>query len=464
MSFIEPRLHELFNRFEAVKEKTALVTSKRETTYEELLTKVQDADLIARQYGCEGTTVLLIGDYSPLTIACLLALWRLGNVVALSCATEDTLINERAELVQATRIIKIKEDDEIEISSTDIEISHLILNDMNHRQEAGFVIFSSGSTGQPKASIHSARAMLDKHVLPKRCLTSISFLLFDHIGGLNTLFYILFNGGKLVIPASRSPEVVAQAIGQHRVETITTAPTFLNLLLMSGTLTRHDFSDLKIINYGTEPMPESLLATLIQQLPWVRFSQAYGLTETGVLPVKSVSSSSAWVTFDKTQCDVRIVDGLLEVKVKMSMLGYINAPSPFTPDGYLKTGDAVQQEGERYRVLGRKSDLINVGGEKVYPGEIENVLRDMPGVIDVAVTALDNPIMGHVVGAAFKLQVDEKLPAFRHRLYEYCNKKLRASHIPRKILITDALLHTARSKKIGATALRSTFMRAGEMA
>lgn len=455
-------LYELFDRFESVKEKTALVTSKDELTYGELLAKIQNADLLAREHGCKGTTVLLIGDYALSTIAYLLALWRLGNVVALCCATEDTLINERAHLVQATRVIKIK-DVQIDISFTAIETFHPILSDMNYRKEAGFVIFSSGSTGQPKASIHSAHAMLDKHVVKKRCLTSISFLLFDHIGGLNTLFYILFNLGKLVIPASRAPEIVAQAIEQHRVETMTVSPTLLNLLVMSGTLSRYNFSSLQVINYGTEPMAESLIATLNQQLPWVRLSQAYGLTETGVLPVKSVSSSSTWLTFDQKQCNVRIVDGLLEVKVKTSMLGYINAPSPFTVDGYLRTGDAVQQEGEYYRVLGRKSDLINVGGEKVYPGEIENVLRDMPGVIDVAVTALDNPIMGHVVGAAFKLQADEQLPSFRRRLYEFCHQKLLAAHIPRKILITEALLHTARLKKLGSTALRSTLIREGVM-
>ena len=102
-------LHELFSRFETAKEKTALVTSKDETTYEQLLAKVQDADLLAREYGCEGITVLLVGDYAPSTIACLLALWRLGNVVALCCATQDARVNEYARLVQAARVIKIGE-------------------------------------------------------------------------------------------------------------------------------------------------------------------------------------------------------------------------------------------------------------------------------------------------------------------------------------------------------------------
>ena len=267
--------------------------------------------------------------------------------------------------------------------------------------------------------------------------------------------YILFNLGKLVLPASRSPQQVAQAIAKHQVETPTTSPSFLNLLLLGDARTRYDLKSLQVINYGTEPMPESLLKSLNVKLPWVKLLQAYGLTETGVLPVKSVSSSSTWLTFDTSKCDIRIVEGLLEVKIATSMLGYINAPSPFTADGCLKTGDAVLQQGDRYRVLGRESDLINVGGEKVYPGEIENVLRDMPGVIEVAVTSLDNPIMGQVVGAAFKLQDVESMSTFRRRLYEFCHLKLQSSHIPRKILISDDMLHTMRAKKIGSNVLRA---------
>ncbi|MDA0910437.1 MAG: fatty acid--CoA ligase family protein [Proteobacteria bacterium] len=450
-------LHELLNRFSVVKEKTALVSSKEEITYGQLLSRVQEAELLLKEHGCEGKTVLLIGDYTSSAIACLLALWRLGNVVALCCANDDVLVNERVHLAQATRVIRTLEGNQIAISHTDIKTSNPILSKMNRSLEFGFVIFSSGSTGQSKASIHSASAMLGKHVARKRCLTSISFLLFDHIGGLNTLFYILFNVGKLIVPPSRLPEAVAQAIEKHRVESITVSPTFLNLSVMSGVLTRYNLSSLQVVSYGTEPMPETLLAILIQQLPWVSFSQAYGLTETGVLPVKSVASSSTWLRFDKTKCDVRIVNGLLEVKVNTSMLGYLNAPSPFTLDGYLKTGDMAQKEGDNYRVVGRQSELINVGGEKVYPSAIENVLRDIPGVLEVAVTALDNPIMGKVVGAVFRLKTDEELTSFRRRLYEFCHQKLPSSHIPRKITFTDTTLHTERSKKLGGLALQSIF-------
>ena len=76
----------------------------------------------------------------------------------------------------------------------------------------------------------------------------------------------------------------------------------------------------------------------------------------------------------------RVVDGLLEVKAKSAMLGYLNAPSPFTDDGWFKTGDSVLENGY-YKILGRKSEIINVGGEKVYPQEVENIMLKMQEVM-----------------------------------------------------------------------------------
>ena len=74
------------------------------------------------------------------------------------------------------------------------------------------------------------------------------------------------------------------------------------------------------------------------------------------------------------------------------MLGYLNAPSPFDEDGFMNTGDQVEQDGEWIRILGRESEIINIGGEKVYPAEIESVVLQLDGVEDVAVYGKSHPI------------------------------------------------------------------------
>lgn len=450
-------LKKLIDGLEPEGDRLALVSPLGSVSYRCLRKKVSQAEDLLRSLGCVGSTVILLGDYSPDSISGLLALWNLGNVVSLCCSGSKQQMEERIAVAKPAWIVTSRPDQGLTVARSGMQSDCALINALIDNGQPGFIIFSSGSTGKPKASVHCMQAMLDKHSIPKRPLNAISFLLFDHIGGLNTLLHVLFNRGTLVIPETRSPDAVALAIETHRVQALTTSPTFLNLLVISGALDRHSLRSLEVVNYGTEPMPESLLATLNQKMPWVRFIQAYGLTETGIIPVRSVSSSSTWVTFDESKCDVRVVNGLLEVRTTGSMLGYVNAPSPFTEDGYFQTGDAVAVDGGRYRVLGRASDLINVGGEKAYPAEIENVLREMPGVIEVAVAKFESPLVGQMIGATFRLKDDEAPDQFRRRMYEYCKDRLPSSHVPRRVNLTTAVLHNDRFKRLGSKVLNSVY-------
>ncbi|MFM0643888.1 long-chain fatty acid--CoA ligase [Paraburkholderia bryophila] len=435
-------------RFTAAGDATALVIGGDRFSYAELRAEVMRVERVLSAQDCIAGTVALVADYSLQSVAYLVALWRLHNVVALLSGRQANQESELICLAEARWEIRIDAGKGVELRRTGVATTHALLAGLSRRREPGFIIFSSGSTGRPKASVHRAWPFLDKHLAPKRCLRSISFLLFDHIGGLNTLLYVLFNQGTLIVPASRRPEVVAQAIETQRVQALTTSPTFLNLLIFSGALERFDLSSLQVVNYGTEPMPERVLERLTAVLPATRFSQAYGLTETGVVPTRSESSRSNWLKIGGAGCEVRVVDGLLEIRSETTMLGYLNAESPFTADGYFKTGDAVVQKGDHYRIVGRQSDLINVGGEKVYPAEIEHVLKDVDGVIDVMVSRAEHPLVGHMVAATFRLAEVETLDTFRKRLYAFCLDRLPSAWIPRKIRITTEPLHGERFKKL----------------
>ncbi|QDQ84107.1 class I adenylate-forming enzyme family protein [Paraburkholderia megapolitana] len=435
-------------RFADAGDAVALVIGGDRFTYAQLRAEVRRVEQLLAAESCTAGTVALVADYSLQSVAYLLALWRLRNVVALLSGRQANQERELIRLAEAGWEIRVDAGKDVELTRTGVATTHALLTGLGSTQEPGFIIFSSGSTGSPKASVHRATPFLDRHIAPKRCLRSISFLLFDHIGGLNTLLYVLFNQGTLVVPASRRPEVVAQAIETQRVQALTTSPTFLNLLIFSGALERFDLGSLQVVNYGTEPMPERVLERLTAALPATRFSQAYGLTETGVVPTRSESSTSNWLKIGGEGCDVRVVDGLLEIRSETTMLGYLNAENPFTADGYFKTGDAVVQKGDHFRIVGRQSDLINVGGEKVYPAEIEQVLKDVDGVIDVMVSRAEHPLVGHMVAAIFRLTEPEPLETFRQRLYAFCLDRLPAARIPRKIRITTEPLHGERFKKM----------------
>jgi acyl-CoA synthetase (AMP-forming)/AMP-acid ligase II len=162
---------------------------------------------------------------------------------------------------------------------------------------------------------------------------------------------------------------------------------------------------------------------------------------------KSKSSDSLWVKIGGEGFETRIVDGLLEIKAESAMLGYLNAPSPFTEDGWFITGDHVEVDSEYIKILGRKSELINVGGEKVYPQEVENILLEMDNIKEVIVYGEKNAIIGNIVCAKVTLKQQEDKKDLVSRLKKHCMGKLPGYMIPVKISIIKEMQHNERFKK-----------------
>jgi acyl-CoA synthetase (AMP-forming)/AMP-acid ligase II len=309
------------------------------------------------------------------------------------------------------------------------------------------VLFTTGSTGLEKAAVHDMSAILQRFQRPRPAMRTVPFLLYDHIGGVNTMLHVLANGGCLVIADERTPDGVLQTVSRHQVELLPTSPTFLNLVLFSEAYQRHDLSSLKLITYGTEPMPASTLRRFNQLFPRLELRQTYGLSEIGILHSKSRSSDSLWVKLGGEGFETRVVDGMLEVRAQSSMLGYLNAPSPLTTDGWFPTGDLVDVDGEYLRILGRKSDIINVGGEKVFPTEVEGVIAELDNVAEVTVFAEENAIVGQVLCASVWLNSAEEPAIFVARLKRYCSERLARYKVPVRVSILSTVPSSPRFKK-----------------
>src|SRR5262249_55089401 len=276
-------------------------------------------------------------------------------------------------------------------------------------------------------------ALLEKFKRQGIRKTTLSFLLFDHIGGMDSLFNSLSNGGTLVTSEGRDPEAVCKTIAAHQVHTLPASPTFLNLILISEAYKRYDLSCLKVIAYGTEPMPASLLARLTQAFPEAKFVQTYGISELGVMRTRSRDNGSLWMKFSGEGFETKIVDGILWIRTPTAMLGYLNAPDLFDEEGWLNTQDAVEVDGDYVHILGRATDLVNVGGQKVYPAEVENVIMTMDNVRDVAVFGEPNPLLGQTLVARVNLVKEEPLEAFKTRLRTFCRERLPRYQVPVRI-------------------------------
>jgi acyl-CoA synthetase (AMP-forming)/AMP-acid ligase II len=210
-------------------------------------------------------------------------------------------------------------------------------------------------------------------------------------------------------------------------------------------------SSVELITYGTEVMTEATLARVTKLFPNARFHQTYGLSELGVLRSKSPDSSSTWVKVGGEGIETRVVDGLLHVRSEFAMVGYLNAPNPFDAEGWFNTGDAVEQNGEYLRILGRRSELINVGGQKVFPAEVETALLEADNVAEATVFAEKHPLMGHVVVARISLRQPEEALALKARLRKHCLSRLAPFKVPVKIVLTVEGQHNLRFKKARPT-------------
>ncbi len=396
----------------------------------------------------QGQTVMLTSDYTPKTVAILLCLIRFkAIIVPLLPATKKTL-ETVLPLVDVAHEIVVDPSGVAEIHSCPANpVRAPLISELRDRKAAGLVLFTSGSTGQPKGVVHDFSLLLEKFLTRRPALITINFLMFDHWGGLNTLLHGLSNLSLVVLPENRRPDYICGLIAAHGVELLPATPTFLNMLLLSKAWLNRDFSSLKIISYGAEPMPESTLRQLAIAFPGVDLRQTYGLIELGVLRAKSRDDGSLWVKLGGKGYEIRVVDDELQIKSPSAMLGYLNAPSPFTDDGYFMTGDKVEVDGDYFRILGRASDLINIGGDKVYPAEVESFLLTLDNVKDAAVYGESHPLMGKIVCADIVLVNPEPAAEARMRIKKACQNKIDRFKIPVKINFAEDSLTSGRLKK-----------------
>jgi long-chain acyl-CoA synthetase len=413
---------------------------------------MDDAGDLVRWLGGEGvgsgTVCAYQGDYSPRSCALMLALMKLGAVLVPLTTGASAERKELIELGNVECLIELDVSDRARIEGRFAPPMSALVESFRTTGHSGLIVFTSGSTGQPKAILHDIERVLKKFEKTRPAYRTLQFLLMDHFGGTNTLLSVLSYGGVVVIPEARTVGAVARVIEDAKVELLPVTPTFLTLFVAAGGHRGHDMSSVKLITYGTEVMPESTLNRVAEAFPNAKLQQTYGLSELGVLRSRSRDSGSLWLQVGGPGFEVREVDGVLHVRSEFAMVGYLNAPSPFDNDGWMNTGDAIERDGDWIRILGRSSDLINVGGQKVYPAEVENVLLQAPNVVDAAVYGEPHPLLGSIVVARVVLDEPEEDDTLRRRLRLFCRERLAPYKVPMKFERNLDAHHTDRFKKV----------------
>jgi acyl-CoA synthetase (AMP-forming)/AMP-acid ligase II len=439
----------LLDRLAEWGDREALAGLDSSVSYGQLLTRARSWDGELTKAGIRaGKVVAFEGDFSPATVSLFLALLERACVAVPLASVTPSQRDEFLKIAGAEFVIDCHARNQEAVLPRESSPSHPLIARLAEAGRPGLVLFSSGSTGKPKAMLHDFDTLLEKFRQPRPTGRMLSFLLLDHIGGVNTLFHSLAGGGTVITVRERSPEAVCAAVERHRADVLPTSPTFLNLLLLSEAYRGHDLSSLRLITYGTEVMPASTLARLREVFPGVRLQQTYGLSELGILRSKSREDGSLWVKIGGEGYETEVRDGVLWIRARTAILGYLNADSPFDADGWFNTQDAVEQDGEWLRFLGRVTEIINVGGQKVYPAEVESTLLEMDHVADVTVRGERNPLLGQCVVARVNLNQPESAPEFKLRMRKHCQGRLAPYMVPVKVEIVTEEQYNVRGKRL----------------
>jgi acyl-CoA synthetase (AMP-forming)/AMP-acid ligase II len=358
------------------------------------------------------------------------------------------------------------------IGSASSEESFLELGD----EDITMLMYTAGTTGRPKGVPlrHSAFvSYVLENIEPaspdieERNLLTVPLY---HVAGIQAMLAAIYGGRTLVIMRQFEVKEWLDTIRQEKATRAMLVPTMLKRVIDDSDFNKYDLSSLKVITYGAAPMPFEVINKAIKMMPWVKFINAFGQTETASTitalgpedhviegteeekerKLKRLSSSIGKPLPD---VEVKIVDeegkalpplevGEILARGPRMMTGYWRdeqkTKQVMTSDGWLRTGDMGWMDEEGYIYLaGRGDDMIIRGGENISPEEVENVLHSHPKVEEAAVIGVPDLEWGQEVRAVVVLKRGEK--ATPEEMIEFCRSKLSGFKRPRSVVFIDTL-------------------------
>ena len=296
-----------------------------------------------------------------------------------------------------------------------------------HADDAGVIIFSSGSTGKPKAILASAYTLLagveplakETRLCPEDI--NLAFLPMFHIFGFATGISLgILIGYYSVIPEGKSPKTMISMIEKYKCTVFNTVPTMMLAVTRTEGFAPEKLASLRLSVLGGSATTEEQMKMLRALLPGNHFGNIYGMSENAAISLTCYEDTVEHITrtvgrpAPGLQLLIRDVatgqpvptggTGEIFIRSDTMVICYYKLPvekQPVDAEGWLSTGDLGRLDEDGYLYLvGRTKDLIICGGENISPGEIAEVIAQLPEVADVKVLGIPDEIKGEVVTAA----------------------------------------------------------------
>ena len=308
-----------------------------------------------------------------------------------------------------------------------------------------WVLFTSGTSGPPKLVGHSLPALTGA-IPPKSALDRppvwATFYDIRRYGGLQMLLRALIGGFDLFVTDSdESMEAFLRRLRSAGATHVAGTPSHWRRALMSPELRG---LDPRYVRLSGEIADQPVLDSLRLRFPLARVGHAYASTEAGV----GFEVTDGWAGFPAGLVDrregpvqMRLLDGVLHLRSPRTAHGYLGSDVVRLADaeGWVDTGDLVERRGERFYFLGRRSGIINVGGLKISPEEVEAVINACPAVRMSRVSGRASPVLGTLIAAEVVLAVDAEPGEARAEILAHCRATLPAYKAPASLRFVEAL-------------------------